>query len=55
MFYLANLKNKSEPNHAGNASENTDSSEFYTEIETKILKTDSDPNNMTAIDTQLLE
>ena len=27
------------------ASKNTDSSVFYTEIETKILNTDSDPKN----------
>ena len=36
------------------ASKNTDSSVFYTEIETKILNTDSDPQN-TDIETQLLE
>ena len=31
------------------ASKNTDSSVFYTEIETKILNTDSDPKNTDSV------
>ena len=44
MYHMAHDA-KHEKGGETSASKNTDSSVFYTEIETKILNTDSDPKN----------